>query len=473
MSDADQMPGETGLGAGLRDNDLVECAIESMAAGGRGLARVRGLAVFVDGAVPGQTVSARISRVRKRHAEAEVSEVLVRSPEQAEPFCPHFGTCGGCALQNMAYERQVFWKQRVVLDALERIGRQVPARVLPALACAENRRCRNKMEFSFEGRAKDLRLGLLERGAGRVVDIRDCLLASEQTVQVLDAARAYCRGTGLPAWDRVGGRGFWRRLVVRHVGRGGPDQGQVMAQVITSPGSRGFKAAAGLGRALMDRFAFVRSFVHSTRGGRADLAVGERRVLTLGPGFVEETVGDLRLRLSADSFFQTNTAQARALYQAAVDLAGLSGREIVLDLYCGVGGLSLFMARSAARVLGLDISPGAVSDAAANAGQNGLDNCSFMAADIESPGWSAKGLPGPDLVVCDPPRSGLGPRAVDALLELGPARVLAVSCDPAGLARDLARLAGAYVLDRVRVVDMFPHTAHVECLALLLKRPPA
>lgn len=439
----------------------LELDIEKMAFGGRGLARSGGAVVFVDGALPGQRVRARVTKAAKRFAEADCVEVLVRSPRQVEPFCRHHGKCGGCMFQDLDYAEQLRWKTEHVRDQLQRIGGVADPVVRAAEPSPETRGFRNKMEFDFAGGGESpLSLGLHRRGSDSVVNVEECALVSAQLMDILREVRAFCRETGIPAWTPCTGKGLWRFLVLRE----SRADRRAMAQVITSPAADG-GAVRSLADHLHERFPDLASVVHSIRKAKSSVAQGERIVFRTGDGTIEETVGGLRYRISADSFFQTNTAATGPLYAAAREACALTGAETVLDLYCGSGGLSLAVAGGAAAVLGVESTPAAVRDAEANAKLNGLDNCRFTAGDVLRALHDLK--ESPDVVITDPPRSGMHPGAVARILELAPARIVYVSCNPATLARDVRLLAPGYALAEARPFDLFPHGPHVECVAVL------
>lgn len=465
----------------------LELSIDSLALGGGGVARLpegvaglesgAGMAVFVAGALPGSVVLARISRVHRRHAEAVAVELVSPSPEAVEPPCPHFGVCGGCPLMHLAPERQLYWKQRQILDALSRIGRVTPGAVAPAVPAPSATAFRNKMEFAFQGMGDGLRLGLYSKSdPGRVFDLSSCAIFPAQGAAMLHAVRQACRTAGLAAYDRRTGLGLLRHLVLRH----SVLQNRFLAQLITAPlpaDSAPALAIRALGEELLARFPELAGFVHAERGRADGLAQAERTVLALGEHALEEGLEDVRYRVGADAFFQTSTGGALALYSALRELLDLRPGDAVLDLFCGGGGIALFLAPSAARVLGLEASPAAVADAEANAQLNGADNCRFLRADLTGesavPERLPEGFARADAVVVDPPREGLDAGLAAWLNRVKPARLAYVSCNPATLARDAGLLAGeggSFELACVRAVDLFPHTAHAECLALFTPR---
>lgn len=452
----------------VKRGDIIEVKVHDLASSGNGVARLDdGMAVFVAGAIPGSRVKASVQKVKKRFAEAIMAEVVEYSPQAAKPQCPHFPECGGCLLQHMDPAAQLACKQQWVTAALERIGGLSGFAVKDPIASPSPWHYRNKMEFVFgtdEGRTT---LGLRSRVDGKVMDVPECRICSETTARVYRAALDAIPRLGRVAYNPKTAKGYLRRLVVRH------HQSGVMVHLITAT-ARDHGPADKLGKLLTAGFPEITSFVHSTRKTRRDLAFGERIVQVIGDDSVVETLPltgvDVRYRISPNAFFQPNTATAAKMYDAVREAAGLTGSETVMDLYCGTGGLALAMADKADRVLGFELAPESVKDAMDNAELNGLNNCDFRAGSLDQGLGNMRDLPTPDVVVTDPPRSGMHESIVRAILDLSPRTVVAVSCDPATLARDLGRLSSGYALESVRTVDQFPHTAHVEAVAVLRRK---
>lgn len=463
---------------------LLELDIEKLTCGGRGLGRVDGRAVFVERGLPGQRVLARVARVAKRHAEAAMAEVLRPSPEAAEPFCPHQTECGGCGWQGLDYAAQLRWKRTVVAESLRHIGRQagtdLDALVEDTAPSPLARGFRNKMEFAFTGGRGDCpRLGLRSwRDPGRVLDVTACGLMAAPAMDVLAAARELARAGGAGAFDPATGRGVWRFLVLRDARRpdlgacanAGADAKGMQAILITGPGAEASAQAEAVARGLLARFPGL-SVVHGLRRDKAAVAYAEEIARAWGEPRLDMEVGGLRYGLSPQAFFQTNTAGAEVLFRLVEDMAGLSDRpgQEVFDLYCGVGAIALRLARSAGHVTGFELVEAATRDAAANARANGLANCAFAAGDLRRT-LADKRLPRPDVVVIDPPRAGMHPDVAKRLLALAPERIVSVSCDPATFARDVTLILPDYHLARVAPVDLFPHSHHVESVALLVRR---
>ncbi|BCS88338.1 23S rRNA (uracil(1939)-C(5))-methyltransferase RlmD [Pseudodesulfovibrio sediminis] len=457
----------------LKKDDIIECTIESLAVGGRGVARVEGMAVFVAGGLPGDIVSARIVRAKKRFAEGVVESVVTPSSHRVDPRCAHYGECGGCAMQDLEYSEQLAQKAAQVQSSLNRIGGVDVAMDAP-LASPAQWNYRNKMEFAFERRDGSLHLGLRaqlpagEKGLAPVLDIEECHLCSSRDIDVLKAVRDFCRESGVAAYDPKTENGFWRHLVIRRT-----SLGEVLVHIITSADRRKYPQVETLGAALVDRFPELTCFTHSSRSKRSTLAIGEYVEFRLGSKVVEEMVAhgdrEARYHVSPNGFFQTNTAAAGELFGTVVEFGEFSGSETVLDLYCGSGAIGVFLADKVKRVVGYEISEESVAKAWSSAKLNDLTNCEFVAGTLDATA-NLKSLPKPDVLVVDPPRSGMHENTAKALLRLAPAKIIAVSCDPATLARDIKRLSEKYELTRVRAVDMFPHTHHIETVALLVKK---
>jgi 23S rRNA (uracil1939-C5)-methyltransferase len=426
--------------------------VETLAYGGRGIARRNGYVVFVRGALPGDRVRATVTKAKRDFAEAEAVEILTPSPDRVPARCDHGGEpCPGAPWQELPYELQLSHKRRQVADALSRIGHLEGFELEPIEPATERWRYRNKLEYSFGDRDGETVLGFHARGRwDLVVDAEDCLLASERNNAERNRVREWARLEGISAYDRHDRRGVLRNLVVRE-GRG---TGQLQTRLVTS--------AASFPRPPVDLHTVIEGPGSGTDGPTGVL--GEEKL-------AEELCG-LRFEISHNAFFQTNTEMAERLYGIASGYAALSGRERVFDLYCGIGTIGLLLAADAGEVWGIETVPEAVADAEANARANGIANARFRAADarlgirplIEEAGR-------PDVLVVDPPRAGLSNKVIRRVIECGARRIVYVSCNPTTLAPNASALAEAgYTLRRVKPVDMFPHTHHVECVALL-ERP--
>ena len=442
-----------------RNGDELELSVDSFAHGGAGVARLDGYVVFVQGAVPGDRVRARVSKSKRGYAEARAVEVIEPSPERIEPRAAH----PGAPWQVLPYERQLAEKEQQVRDALTRIGKFEDPPVEPIVPAESQWRYRNKLEYSF-GTADDGELVLGFHRPGRwdlVDDVSDDILASERVGEIRESVKRWAREQGLPAYDRRSNEGFLRNLVVRE----GRRTGQVQARLVTSEGS--FDQASFVDAAGADSVLWTASpgVAETTREGQT------RRLA--GKGWIEEQLSGLRFRVSAEAFFQTNTEMAERLYGLAIEMAGLSGREKVFDLYCGSGTIALALSGFAGEVWGVEVVERAIADAIENAKLNGVDNARFFAGDVRTAARPLIEEAGrPDVVVVDPPRAGLSAKIVRRLLEMEAPRVVYVSCNPTTLAPNARQMVddGGYTLRRVVPVDMFPQTPHIESVAVLDKQ---
>jgi 23S rRNA (uracil1939-C5)-methyltransferase len=445
-----------------RDQEL-ELAVESLAFGGNGVARLNGFVVFVRRGLPGDRVRARVTKVQRRHAEALAVEVLEPSPLRVEAPCQHYPACGGCRFQDLAYEAQLESKAAQVRDALVRIG-GIAEPPLEEIVPAESIfHYRNKLEYSFTTTPDGPTLGFHRAGRwDEVLDIERCWLTTELGNAIRLAVRDWARESGLAAYDQAEGTGYLRHLVYRE----GRNTGQVLVQLVTAPGE--LHDGDGLVAALR-RFSELRSIHHAVNESPAEVT-NLPTTLLWGEEAMEEELGGLRFRIRPSAFLQTNTAMAERLFALAVEYAALAGEETVWDLYCGIGSIGLTMARRALTVWGIDISEESVACALENADLNGIANAAFYAGDVGQAIEELKDRSGaPDLVVVDPPRAGLSSKAVRRLGRIAAPRIVYVSCNPTTLAGNVKQLGAdwGYELRRARPVDMFPHTPHVETVALL------
>jgi 23S rRNA (uracil1939-C5)-methyltransferase len=445
------MPESTATETRPSRGELLTLDVESLAYGGRGVARRNGYVVFVSGALPGDRVTAEITKAKRGYAEASVREIIRESPDRIPPRCDHGGEpCPGAPWQGLAYEVQLAHKQSQVEDSLVRLGGLEGFELEPIEPAIEQWRYRNKLEYSFGERDGELVLGFHARGRwDEVVDAEDCRLASEPNNAKRNELRAWARAAGLSAYDRRTHEGTLRNLVIRE----GRRTGQLQARLVTSP--------AEIPRPPVDMHTIVEG-----PGSGTDGPTG-----VLGDEYLEEELCGLRFRISHRAFFQTNTEMAERLYGVAGEMAALSGTERVFDLFCGIGTLGLSLAGQAGEVWGIELVEDAVADAAENARLNGVSNARFRVGDARTeirPLVAEAGTP--DLVVVDPPRAGLSKKVVRRMIECEAPRIVYVSCNPTTLAPNAAQLQEAgYRLRRVKPVDMFPQTPHIECVALLEK----
>ncbi|MEW5945409.1 MAG: 23S rRNA (uracil(1939)-C(5))-methyltransferase RlmD [bacterium] len=446
---------------------VVELEVEGLIYGGDGVARRDGLVFFVAGAAPGDLVRAQVARKKRKHREARVIEIIKPSPARTEPRCPHFGECGGCKLQHVVYETQLRCKESHVRDCLQRIGGIADPPVREITPMPDPWRCRNKMEFAFGSGGGGVVLGLHPQGRfDTVIDVKQCFLLTPEASRILETAREFARRRNLAPYNPRTHEGFLKNLVLRTGGGGG----EFMVCIVTTP--REFPSADELAEAVAACVPRVKSVWWYRNPLVSGVAIAGEADLLLGKETLSEEISGMKLRVSPESFMQVNARQTQALYSTIVSFAGLTGTETALDLYTGAGPIAMLLARSAKSVTGIESVPEAVRDANLNAAENGIQNVRFLCGQVEKllPAAAAENPP-PHVVVADPPRAGIHKKVIRALLDIRPTRLVYVSCNPAALARDAAALLeGGYRLADVQPVDMFPHTYHVEAVALLTAR---
>jgi len=466
----------------VRVGQEVEVQVHDLAFGGAGVAHIDGYAIFVKGGIPGQSVRVRIVKRKDGFAEARILEVLVHSPDEITPPCSHFGPCGGCLWQNLDYARQLEAKTGQVRDCLVRLGGLIDPPLGPALAAPSPYRYRNKMEFSFADRAWDepesrFGVGLHVRGRfDKVLNNAECHLAPTWMAEVLGTVRELAVASGFPPSEMRTHGGFFRFLVLRD----GRHTGERMVHLITWPAASGSaeeRAVDDILAGVAARHPEMTSLLHGTTGSKSSVAYCETWRTVLGRPVIHERLLDHLFEIGPNTFFQTNSEQAEGLFHLALEMAG-PRVETAWDLYCGVGALTLPLARQADHVVGAELIESSIEAARANAVTNGVTNVEFVAIDMKE-ALSESGLVDkegqlvsgrPDLVLVDPPRDGLHADVTAGLVRLAPPRIVYVSCNPSTLARDAARLVeGGYRMDAAVPVDMFPQTAHVEMVARFIR----
>ncbi len=452
------------MAAPVAKGDELELEVESLAYGGNGVARLDGFVVFVRRGLPGDRVRARVTKVKRSHAEALATAVVRPGPQRVEAPCAHYPACGGCRFQDLAYEAQLEQKQAQVRDALQRLAGIPEPPLEPIVPCEpEIFHYRNKLEYSFAETPSGPALGFHKAGRwDEVLEVERCWLTDDLGNAVRDAVRDWAREEGLEAYSQADGSGYLRHLVVRE----GRNTGQALVQLVTAPGER---FERGYLVEVLRRFPQVRSIHWSVNDTPAEVTNLPSELLW-GEEWIEEELGGLRFRVRPNAFLQTNTAMAERLYALAREAARLSGGETVWDLYCGIGTIGLSLARDALTVWGIEVSEESVACALENAETNGIANAAFYAGNVGQVVEELLERSGPpDVVVVDPPRAGLAGRALRRLGAIGAPRLVYVSCNPTTLAGDAKALREEYGYELLRAtpVDMFPHTPHVECVALL------
>lgn len=460
----------------VKKNELLQLRLSDLVYGGKGLAKIDGFTVFIEGAVPLDTVTAKIVKKKKNFAEARIVELLEASPYRVTAPCIYSGYCGGCKLQHIKYEQQMLYKHRHVVDAVERIAKLEGVVVHPPKTSPQVFGYRNKMEFTCADRrwllpeemdrpgiSKDFAIGLHVPGTFyKVIDTKTCLLQPDLGNRILDEVRNYIKSSSLPIYGLHTHEGYWRFLMVRH----SVSKNQWMVNVITATEDR--SQVKPLADHLRSIFPEIVSVVNNVTARKAAIAVGEYEIKLAGENVIQDKVGDFLFEISANSFFQTNTRAAETLYQIVKAYAGLSGQESVLDLYSGTGTIAIFLSSAAREVTGLEIVESAVGDAINNCRLNGISSCRFIAGDIKESLSQVQTRP--DVIIVDPPRVGIHPKVISQIIAMASPRMVYVSCNPATLARDLSLLKDTYRVEEIQPVDMFPHTFHIETVTRLERK---
>ncbi len=458
---------------------LENVTMDAYAAEGKSIAHLPdGKVLFVENVIPGDVINAVIIKDRKSWAQGRATKLVTPSPLRVQPFCQHFGTCGGCKWQMLPYELQLQYKQQQVTDQLRRIGHVELPEIQPILGSPRERNYRNKLEFTFSSQRyrtfeeigdreekflPEPALGFHAPGLfDKVVEIRTCYLQDDPTNTLLTVLRAYTEERKLPYYDFKGHSGWLRNAVIRVA-----TTGEVLVNLVINYEDR--EERENMLQHVLTHVPGITSLNYTINAKMNDTIFDQEVVCWRGKPYIEEKLENLRFKISPKSFFQTNTYQAEALYRVTREFAGLTGSEVLYDLYCGTGSIGMFCAAGASKVIGIEVVEDAVKDAYENAALNGLDHCLFFAGDVSDictdAFFAEHGRP--DVIITDPPRAGMHEKLVQQLLKMRAPKVVYVSCNPATQARDLQLLDAAYRITRLQPVDMFPHTHHIENVALL------
>lgn len=470
-------------------NDDVVVDIIGMNHDGEGVGRVEGFTLFISGALPGEKVRVKVLKTKKQYGYAKLLDVVEPSADRVAPPCAIYDKCGGCQLQHLSYAGQLAWKRQHVVDALERIGKLPVAgaasaapreggvtpgeaadagraiAVRPTLGMDEPWRYRNKAQVPVGVTDGGLVGGFYARGSHRIVDMETCLIQHESNDDVVARVKSIARRLGISAYNEETGQGLLRHVVVKV----GFRTGEMMLVLVTN-GSKIPHEDEWIS-AIRQEIPAVVSICQNINTRQTNVIFGDTTRVLWGREVIYDYIGDVKFAISARSFYQVNPVQTEVLYGKTVEYAGLTGQETVIDAYCGIGTISLFLAQHAKRVYGVEIVKEAIEDARVNAELNGMNHVTFEVGASEDviPQWKEQGIEA-DVIVVDPPRKGCDPRLLETILEMKPERVVYVSCNPATLARDLRILEdGGYRTIEVQPVDMFPHTTHVENVALLVR----
>lgn len=450
------------MSAPVKKNDRLVVHIEDLTHDGAGVAKVESYPLFIQGGLPNESAEVHVLKTLKNYGFAKIVDIKEPSPDRVAAPCPIFDQCGGCQLQHLSYEGQLKWKQNMVENVMKRIGKiEVP--VLPVKGMDNPWHYRNKAQIPF-GMNGDVPIaGFYKTKSHHIVDTNRCLIQGEEADAILEGLKPKLWSLGLTPYDEISKRGILRHVVVRKA----RTTEEVMVVLVTK--GKKIPEKEAIIKTIIELIPNVKSIMQNINSQDTNVIFGNDTLLLWGKEVIEDFIGDVRFEISARSFYQVNPVQTEVLYDQALDYAALTGNETVIDAYCGIGTISLFMAKKAKMVMGVEIVPQAIADAKRNAEINNLTNTFFEAGPAEEviPRWYKEGK-NADVLMVDPPRKGCDEALLTTILEQKPRKVVYVSCNPATLARDLRILEdGGYKTQQVQPVDMFPHTAHCEAVAWL------
>ena len=474
----------------LKKGDIVELEISKYAFEGKGIGKIKlnendesEFVVFVDKTYPGDKVKASYSRIKKTYAEARLEELIEKSENRTKPECSHFGTCGGCKQQDLSYETQAFYKEIQVKEIFEKMGQLKDFELLPIIKASDIFFYRNKLEFSFSDKRwltneeiknvseiedKNFALGFhIPRMYDRILDIEKCYLESEESNKILNFTRDFFKSRNISIYSTQDHKGFLRHLVVKH----SHHTNDLMVNLVTSEYNE--ELMKEYTSEMLKVIPEITTVVNNINTKKAQVAYGDYEEVLYGSGFILDKIGRFTFRISANSFFQTNTLQAENLFNLAKDFAEFNGNEIVYDLYSGAGTIAIFVSENVKSIYAFENVTEAVNDAKENMKLNNVNNIIFFEADLNKSFQEKlrdEKIPMADVIIADPPRSGMNPKTIQDILFVNPQKIVYVSCNPTTQVRDIKVLVeNGYKLIKINPVDMFPHTYHIENVALLIK----
>ncbi|HJV47420.1 MAG TPA: 23S rRNA (uracil(1939)-C(5))-methyltransferase RlmD [Bacillota bacterium] len=450
----------------VEKNQEIELHIDGLTHEGDGVGRYAGFTLFVPGALPGERVKAKVLKIKKSYGYAKLLEVLEVSPNRQEPPCPIYHRCGGCSLQHMSYEEQLRQKKIMVEENLRRIGKIEQVRILDTLGMQDPWRYRNKAQVPFGEEEGGLVGGFYAPRTHQIINMDACMIQHEKNDEIVNMVKEVAASLGIRAYNEETRRGLLRHVVAKVAFK----TGELMLVLVVN--GQEIPHQEEFIHQLTKRIPDIKSIVKNSNTKNTNVIFGDQTEIIWGEPYIYDYIGPVKFAISARSFYQVNPKQTEVLYGKALEYAKLTGNETVIDAYCGIGTISLFLAQKAKKVYGVEIVPDAIADAKRNAKLNHMDNVEFAVGEAEKviPWWYAQGIRA-DVVVVDPPRKGCDETLLQTLLKMMPKRIVYVSCNPSTLARDLAILEqGGYCTEEVQPVDMFPHTSHVECCSLLVRK---
>ena len=449
----------------VQKNEYYDVKIESLTHDGLGVARVDGFPVFVANALVGEEINMKVTLVKKTYAFGRAVDYFVTSGERVKPECGIYKQCGGCQVQHLSYEGQLKMKHDTVVNHLKRIGHIEDANVLPTIGMQNPSRYRNKTQVPFGYADGKVVAGFYQKRSHEIINMQSCLIQTDISDQIVETMRQLCQELELAPYNESLNLGVLRHVIVRV----GFKTEEIMVTLVTR--THEIPNSELLIQRLVSKYPKIKSIAQNVNPKVTNVIFGDETRILYGESYIYDEMNGIRFAISPRSFYQVNPIQTETLYSKAVEYAQLSGNEIVFDAYCGIGTITLFLAQHAKQVYGVEIIPEAIEDAKMNARLNGFENTQFAVGKSEEiiPAWIENGIV-PDVIVVDPPRKGCDRSLLDTMLEAAPDRIVYVSCDSSTLARDLRVLIdGGYKLEVVQPVDMFPQTAHIECVAKLVR----
>ncbi len=460
----------------IRKGDIITVKVESLSFGGAGFAKHNGAAIFIDKALPGQKIKAFVYKKYKSYCKAKINEIITQTPYSLDARCPHFNDCGGCSFQNFDYSQQVKEKYNQVKDTLQHIGNFEDLKVNPVAKAKEQFNYRNKMEFTFSNNPwfekynpkekGEFCLGLHPKGRfDKTIDIQSCDIQSNTANKIINIVRDTAIKNKMIPYDIKKHTGFLRQLVIRSADY----NNETMVTLVTS--KKDHEKLAPIIK-ILSKIDEIKSIINNVNSRKADVSYSDEQYLLYGEDFISEKIGKYKFKISADSFFQTNSKQTKKLYDIIKKEADLKGNEIVYDLYCGTGTIGIYLSDKAKKIFGFEVIPSAIDDAIINADNNNVKNTLFFQGDIKETLINNKEIDiieKPDISIIDPPRSGLHPKALKNIMKLKQKKIIYISCNPATQARDLKEIVTfGYKIKKIKPVDMFPHTPHIESVVTLV-----
>lgn len=450
----------------VQKNDYYDVYFEDLTHDGAAVAKVEGFPIFVPNALPEERGKIKILKVKKGYAFGRLIELYESSKHRVDAPCPIYKQCGGCQLQHISYEGQLLVKHKQVKEVLKRIGQIDNITIHPVLGAADPWNYRNKAQVPVGEREGGLVAGFYQKGSHDIIDMESCLIQMEKNDEVVQTVKHILDSFKIQPYNELKHNGILRHIMARN----GLVTNEVMVVLITR--TKELPNKNEIVEAIKRRIPNIKSIIQNINPGQTNVILGDETQVLWGEKYIYDYIGNVKFAISAKSFYQVNPEQTRVLYNKALEYANLTGEETVIDAYCGIGTISLFLAKQAKKVYGVEIVPEAIDDAKRNAELNGINNVEFAIGEAEAviPDWYQKGIKA-DVIVVDPPRKGCDESLLKTIVDMKPDRVVYVSCNPGTLARDLRFLEnGGYKTIEVQPVDMFPHTGHVECCSLLVRK---